>query len=228
MKLFKVLLAAGILVLANCHPKKVSKKTMTPLIAKDTTIENEKNNRLFVFVGEKIEITPIPFRQGNFDAGLKAKYKVILNVYGDYNNDVIEFEAYDHYDAFPFLNYKNVMLYISEEDGKFYQEKYMYDPVFQTKNGRWAGPYSSDYDHSYNENTTVKIEKINFASDAVLPTKRIDKYGKEMTFSYEEPYFKTVGDSARIVYGNYVEDLFQLKKEGVLTARELFGNKKKQ
>lgn len=225
MKLFIVFLAC-ILVLVNCHSKKVSKRVMTPLIAKDTTIENERNNRLLVFVGEKIEITPVPLKPGNFDAGLKAKYKVILNVYGEYNNDVIEFEAYDHYDAFPFLDYKNVLLYISEKEGKFYQEKYMYDPVFKTKNGRWAGPYSSDYDHSYNENTAVKIEQMDFGSDAVLPTKRTDKYGKEMTFSYKEPYFKTVGDSAWIVYGNYVEDLFRLKKEGVLTARELFGNKK--
>jgi len=47
-----------------------------------------------------------------------------------------------------------------------------------------------------------------------------------LTRSYPKPYFKTIGDSAIAVYGNYVEELFELKRDGYLTARELFVDKK--
>jgi hypothetical protein len=49
--------------------------------------------------------------------------------------------------------------------------------------------------------------------------------GQIDTIKYPEPYYKTVGDSAYANYGNYLEDLFTLKKEGVLAARGLFEDK---
>src|SRR5690606_8071034 len=133
-----------------------------PLFTKDTSNVNERNNTLFVFVGEKISISEIPYRPGDFDIGIIAKYKVIERVYDNFDKDVIEFEAYDHYGIFAFTEYKNALLFISEHNGKYYQDKYLYDPVFWTKGGRWACPYSSDYDHSYNEGTTIKPEIIDF------------------------------------------------------------------
>src|SRR5688572_6481884 len=131
-----------LIFLIGCKSKTVD---ITPLIAKDTTNKNERNNTLFVFVGEKIMVSPIPYEEGDFDSGVKAKYKIIQRVYGKYNKDEIEFEAYDHHGRFAFADYKNVLLYISEYEGKLYQSKYMYDPLFKTKDGRWAGPFSDDY-----------------------------------------------------------------------------------
>lgn len=212
--------------LLSCNPQSdgtTSKKI--PLIQKDTSIKNERDNKLFVFVGEKIEVSPLPYTPGDFDGGVKAKYLVLQRVYGYYDQDTIEFEAYDHYGRFPFADYRNVLLYISEDEGKYYQEKYMYNPVFKTKKGRWAGPYSEDYGHSFNEHTTVKPEKIDFAEEVSFPVKIKDDDGTEYILSYDEPYFKIVGDKAIAVYGNYVPELFKLKKEGVLTARDLFGDK---
>lgn len=201
---------------------------MTPLIPKDTSFKNERDNRLFVFVGEKIKITPIPSARGDFNGGVIAKYLVLQRIYGNYDKDTIEFEAYDHHWRFEFAKFKNALLYISEHKGKLYQEKYMYDPLFKTKDGRWAGPYSEDYGHSYNKNTTVKPEKIDFIEEVSFPTRFKSADGEEHKIAYDEPYFKIVGDRAIAVYGNFVPELFKLKKEGVLTARELFGDKKEE
>jgi len=218
----KIIIPALILLAFSC---KSQNPKPGPLIPKDLTNKNEKENTLFVFVGEKIDYKPIPSKPGDFDNGIKAKYKIIQRVYGDYQSDIIEFEAYDHYGTPQFTKYKNALLFVSKFKGKYYQEKYMYDAVFKTRNGRWAGPYSDEYDHPYNKNTSVKPEIIDFAEEVSFPTKFIDQDGKVLELSYPEPYFKTIGEKAIAIYGNYIEELFKLRKEGVLTARELFGDK---
>ncbi|WP_444932602.1 hypothetical protein [Microbulbifer sp. JTAC008] len=59
-------------------------------------------------------------------------------------------------------------------------------------------PYAAyDYAHSYNKNTKIKPVKIEFP----------------------EPYYKIEGSSAVVVYGNYIDKLFLLKKNGILKAR---------
>ena len=70
--------------------------------------------------------------------------------------------------------------------------------------------------------------KIDFSESVLYPT--IIKYynGQIDTIKYPEPYYKTIGDSAYVIYGNYIEDLFKLKKEGVLAARGLFDYKNEQ
>ena len=149
-------------------------------------------------------------------------------VYGNYSKDIIEFEAYDHYGTPKFVEYKTVLLFVSEYEGKYYQEKYMFDPLAKTKDGRWAGPYSSEYEHPYNKHTTVKPEKVDFVEEISFPTKIINDDGKEFTLSYQEPFFKTVGDKAIAVYGNYIPELFKLRRDGVLTARDLFPGKQER
>lgn len=228
MKKYKKYLAGFILhflvfVLVGFQTATCQQARKAPLIAKDTTNTNEKNNTLLVFVGEKIELTTIPYKEGDFNSGVKAKYRILERVYGTHDNDVIEFEAYDHYGAFPFKDYKTVLLYLSMHEGKYYQEKYMFNPVFRTKSGRWAGPYADDdYDHSFNEKTSTKPEIIEFKEEASFPTKMKDKEGNTINLSFLEPYFKTVGDKAVVIYGNYVEELFKLKRDGFLKARKLF------
>lgn len=225
--LSKLILATLVISLTGCDTSTDDTTIKTkPLIAKDTTNEIEKNNKLFVFVGEKIDFTSIPYKPGDFDNGVKAKYKILQPVYGNYNKDIIEFEAYDHYGTPKFLEYKTVLLFVSEYEGKYYQEKYMFDPLAKTKDGRWAGPYSNEYGHPYNKYTTVKPEKVGFIEEISFPIKIVNDDGKEFTLSYQEPYFKTVGNKAIAVYGNYIPELFKLRRDGVLTARDLFPGKK--
>lgn len=148
-----------------------------------------------VFVGEKISFEPILPKDGEipFDRGFKAKYKILKKLYGNYSADTIVFESYIHKGNVPgFSECKNPLLYLSKENGKWYQEKYQYDEVFPTKNGRWAGiGKSQEYGHSNNKDVKIAPENILF-SDGQLST------------------------------GNYAEDLFYLRKNGVLKARGLF------
>lgn len=203
-------------------------KSHLPLIAEDKTFKNERKNKLFAFVGKKLEVTELPYEEGTMDGKFYARYKIIQRVYGMYEKDTIEFIAYDHYGIPGFSKFQNVLLFVSEYKGKYYHEKYMYNDVYLTQDGRWAGPYSDDYTHSYNENTTVKPEKIEFKQAVSYPVKIKYSDGEEYEPYYPEPYFKKMGDKAIAVYGNYVEELFKLKKDGVLTARQLFGNRKEE
>jgi hypothetical protein len=199
--------------------------TQNPLIRKNTASRNERNNSLIVFVGEKIEVNPIAYKSGASDNAFSAKYKVLQSVYGNYTGQVIEFEAHDHYGIPPFSNYQYVLLFVYESGGKYYHEKYMYNDVYRTKDGRWAGPYSNDYQHVFNRNTTIRPQKIDFVEEVSYPTKIKNTNGREGELFYQEPYFKIIGNKAVAEYGNYVEELFKLKKDGVLTARGLFGDK---
>jgi hypothetical protein len=179
--------------------------------------------RLLAFVGKKISVEPLPFEQGSMDNGFKAKYVILKKVYGNFPLDTIEFVAYDHYGVPPFSKFKNVLLYVSADSGTYYHQKYMYNDVYKTKDGRWAGTYSSDdYNHGYNSHTNIKPVKVEFAAKVSFPIKMVDDQGRQLEFSYPKPYFKIVGDSAFPVYGNYVEDLVTLKKTGVLTSRGMF------
>jgi len=171
------------------------------------------SNRLFVFVGERVSVEQLPPERHSMDNGFKAKYAILKKVYGNFPEDTIEFVAYDHYGTPHFSKFKNVLLYVSADSGIYYHQKYMYNDVYKTKDGRWAGSYAvDDYEHPYNRHTKIKPMKIDFDERVVYLTN--DKYPK--------PYFKTVGDSAIAIYGNYVEELCTLKRTGVLTARGLF------
>jgi hypothetical protein len=187
----------------------------------------ESKNNLFVFVGEKIDVKPfspiLPKGTILMDKAFKAKYKVIKEVYGHLEQDTIEFEAYDHYGSPAFAVYKHVLLYVSQtEEGKWYHQKYMYSDVYQTKDGRWAGPYqANDYNHEYNKGTTIKPEKLVFKERVSYEVKGQPK--GDLFTRFPKPYYKIKGDKAYVIMGNYIEELFLLKKDGVLKARGLFG-----
>lgn len=132
-----------------------------------------------------------------FDECYIAKYKVLKNIYGDYSGDTIEFKVYDHYGVPAFSQYKNVMLFVSRHKGQLYHEKYQYFDVYKTINGRWAS-YGDPYKNDAYHRKKLTPVLITFADD-------ID---------------------AKPTLGAYAEDLFIVKKEGVLKARGFFYQKK--
>ncbi|WP_052354058.1 hypothetical protein [Flectobacillus major] len=190
---------------------------------------NGENNKLFAFVGQKISVDVLPHRDGSMDGGFKAKYKILQEVFGNFSLDTIEFVAYDHYGVPPFSKFDNVLLFVSSDSGTYFHQKYMYNDVYLTKDGRWAGCYvQQDYEHDNNKKTSVKPIIIDFEKEVSYPTKIIRSDSQVITVSYPKKYFKTIGDKAIAVYGNYVEDLFILKRDGYLTAREIFKDGKLQ
>jgi hypothetical protein len=195
-----------------------------PLIEKDESNKNEKNNTLFVFVGEKIEVKNLPQDKDSWDGKFRAKYKILQRVYGNFNSDIIEFIAYDHYGEPDFSNYKNSLLFVSKHNEKYYHEKYQFYSVYKTKDNKWAGAYSvHDFGQDGKRNKSVQPQKIDFAEEVSYPLSLVEK--DQIDCWFPEPYYKISGDKAIALYGNYIEDLFRIKKEGVLSARGLFGNR---
>lgn len=174
-----------------------------------------RKDSLYVFVGKKIELVKfeIPHKTSEIilDEGFKAKYQIIKNVYGNYNKDTIEFEVFDHYGIPAFSKYDYVLLFVGNYNGKLYNEKYLYFDVYKTKNGRWASSYKLN-EYIFNKNATLKPEPIDF-SDEVSYKLDLNKNNKDrIKKMFAPPYYKIVGDKAIAVWGNYVEQLFELKK----------------
>ncbi len=221
------LITISFLLLIGCGPN-VSEEATKNEMGNDFTpsaVDNEKGNSLFVFVGEKIEVKEFhpDAEEGIFimDYAFKAKYRILKNVYGTFKQDTIEFIAYDHYGPPAFSEYKNVLIFVSFQEGEFYHEKYQFFDLYKTKEGKWASPYSSDdYTHPFNENTVVKPEKINFSENVRYEIKNADLNHIEQTFP--SPFYQVKGNEVIPIYGNYIDELFKLKRDGVLKARELF------
>jgi hypothetical protein len=125
---------AILLVSATCYSQK-----RVALFSKDLTDSLEASNTLVAFVGEKIDWKQLPYN-GGMDAGVKATYRIIQLVYGNYEADTITFEAYDHYGLPSFLQYKHVLLFVSKYEDTFYHVKYQYFDLYKTSDGRWASP----------------------------------------------------------------------------------------
>lgn len=206
------------IVLFSCDNKR-------PLIPKDLSEETERKNKLIVFVGEKIEVTRLPQEEESWDAKFKARYKILQRVYGDYMPDTVEFIVYDHYGDPVFSNYKNALLFVREYGGRYYHERYQFYDVYKTKDNRWAGRYSvRDLGYDNKRDKNVVGERIDFAEEVSIPLSKVN--GKEVGCWFPAPYYKIENDKAIAVYGNYIEDLFKIKKEGVLRSRGLFGDGK--
>lgn len=175
---------------------------------------------LFVFVGERIEVVEFkPEGEILMDQAYKARYRVIENVFGAFDGNTIEFEAYDHYGFPPFAKFKNVLLFVSKHEGKLYHEKYQYFDVYQTLEGKWAGCGDPHSRHEVHRKPFTP-KQLEFALPVVFDlTKLTDKQIKQL---YPTPYFEVNGKKARCRMGAYVDELFSIKRNGVLTARGLF------
>jgi hypothetical protein len=223
----KLLILILLFPLFGCVEVSNADKLRIDEIAENTEINQVGKSKLYVFVGEKIEVVSFEpeIEKGEvlMDFSFKAKYRVIQNVYGKYDKDIIEFEVYDHYGIPPFSKYKNVLLFVSEYEGKLYHEKYQYFDVYQTKNGKWAScgdPYRKDDYHRKN----FQAVNLEFNEPLIFDLNDYKKdyrpeYVKEF---FKSPYFKIADNKAQCLMGAFVEDLFKIKKEGVLKARGLF------
>jgi hypothetical protein len=224
--LFRALTIFGLIISVGCNHRFNDTKGALPKVDTPRSFVRNygvhDNNKLFAFVGQKIWVEPLPSK-GTFNFGFKARYAVLEKVFGDFPADTIEFVAYDHYGTPDFSKFKNVLLYVSADSGTYYQQKYMYNDVYRTKDGRWAGAYAfEDYNHNYNRKTKVKPVEIQFAEPVSYLVKWVDGRGNSIRRSLPKRYFRIVGDTAFAVYGNYVHELFILKRDGFLTARGIF------
>ena len=118
-----------------------------------------------------------------------------------------------------FSKFDNVLLFVSTHNGTRYHEKYQYFDVYKTKEGKWAScgdPYKFDDYHRKNlKAVKIEFDKAVSFDISTLNAEQIRKW-------YAEPYFIIKNGQAFCVMGAYVDELFEVKKVGVLKAREVF------
>ncbi len=137
-------------------------------------------------------------------------------MYGDYQKDTINFVAFDHYGTPAFSNYQYVLLFVSEHCGKLYHEKYQYFDVYPTTNGRWARPGDP---YKFDQQVSKKINATSLKFKDSLSFDLTDEYDHVIKEAYPSPYFSIKDNRAYPLTGAYAEDLFEIKKAGVLKAR---------
>jgi hypothetical protein len=177
---------------------------------------------LVAFVGRRIEVRYVERKpkpgEWQFDAEYFLRYEVLEVVFGTYTKKEIEFSSYIHTGTTAFKKYEHGLIYVSKDGGRFVQQKYLFQPVYPTAEGRWAGcgdPYAGGMPGS-----GVKPESITFKPPVVLQVGNIQDFQIEREFP--APMFRRKGQTVVCEMGNYPEALFRVMKEGYLTARGVF------
>lgn len=184
----------------------------------------EKNPQLYVFIGEKINVSYAKRKYYcniiSMDSQYDAEYKILENVYGNYENEIIKFSTYDHYGKPAFGEFRNVLLYVRKYCDKLIHIKYQFADVYKTKNNRWATPYQSDDYNRIKDKDKFVPEVINFAEPVEYDIKGASQEYIERRFP--KPYYEIKDDKAVAVYGNYIEEAFEIKKDAVLKSYNFF------
>lgn len=182
---------------------------------------------LIVFVGERLSVERLPRPPDPntlmMDEGFKAKFRIKQLVYGRYDGEIIEFKAYDHYGRPGFDNYPHSLLFVSREDGKLYQQKYQFYPVFRGRSGDWAGCAATNPREAGDRRGIATAGPVGFGRDAFYPLDRQRMKELKARGWFAQPDFRIEGDKAYCLTGTSVHKLFEVKKRGVLKARGMFG-----
>ena len=204
------------------------------------------SDKYLAFIGEKIQIQqfdpaedgPEQPQEGDedtiiiyMDAAFKARYRVLDLVHGDYDGEIVDFKAYDHYGFPPFAKRDVAMIYLSEHEGALYHVKYQFDEVFPTADGRYAGCGDPYFYLDEEEIEKRPLEDINFVppvvfkiSDQLIRKRDYDDYTEEAIAEnraevkayYTEPNFEIRGDRAVCKKGVYPDELFRIMAETYL------------
>ena len=176
---------------------------------------------VLAFVGEKISVEEFdPPRVPDEelpDEAYHATYRVVDVVHGLAPGEVIEFDAYAQDRRPDFEPYKHVLLFVTKEGERWVHLKHQFYPVFRTTSGTWAG-CGSPYRYS-SEARTVAPHPLDFGKDAYFDLAGLDR--EDIAALYPRPFFRAIGSKALCRQGNTVEELFEVKRQGVLKARGL-------
>jgi hypothetical protein len=179
---------------------------------------------LFVFVGRKISLRPVgvevpPGQPFILDEKYLGEYEVLRVLCGVHPSDHIEFEVYDHYGVPAFAEFATVLLYVSRYNGRLVHEKYLYNPVYETKDGGWAGcgdPYALDHVHRGH----IRALQVSFKAEVSFPIANVTE--SEGSERYPAAYFARRGDRFFCMAGASIDSLFAIKRDGYLRARGIF------
>jgi hypothetical protein len=178
---------------------------------------------LLAFVGKKIEARYVRPKDGQvrFDAEYFLRYEILHVVFGTYPKREISFASYVHVGNPKFMEHDFGLVYVSEYDGRFVQQKNIFQPLYPTENGHWAGcgdPYQGVSDiHRHG----LKPQPIAFRPAVVFDVRGLSE--SVIARRFPSPIFRRKGSSVLCEMGNYPEELFRVMEEGYLKARGVFG-----
>jgi hypothetical protein len=214
----RLLLGIFLAVTAGCSDQ--------PAVVVEKPFERESvpvpSDNLIVFVGRKISVEEFePETEEGYmlmDLAFLARYEVVSVLRGEYGGENMEFEAYDHYGFPNFADYETVVLFVSQaENGRYYHQKYQYIPVYPTASGTWAGcgdPYVREPDgHRGN----IEAHDIEFDPPLVFDLRGLTQ--REVRERYPRPFFRRSDNDAECIKGNTLEELLEVKFDGVMGAR---------
>jgi hypothetical protein len=175
-------------------------------------------------VGRKIDLRPAgvevpPGQPFIWDEKYIAQYEVLRVLCGVHPSDQIAFEVYDHYGVPAFAEFETVLLYVSRYNGRLVHQKYLYNPVYETTSGGWAGcgdPYALDDVHRGH----IRAVPVSFQSEVSFPVTNLTE--SEVSERYPSAYFASRGERVVCTAGAPIDSLFAIKRDGYLRAREIF------
>lgn len=179
-----------------------------------TGCSQDKNDSLFVFVGDVISVDTIK----NSEGFVRLKYKILEKTYGRYLRDTIDFFSYYDADSLEFAKSKTVLLFLYQSGGNFHKLALPWYQVYQTVDGRWAsGAKWWDYT-TYP--TTIKPKHLQFRDSISFDTKGMNQ--EQIDHWYPAKYYVRKGDLATPIFGNYSDELFEIQKNGFLKDAKFF------
>ena len=184
----------------------------------------QSSETLLVFVGRQVGLRPVsveapPGQPFIWDEKYAAEYEVLRIVCGAYPSPRIAFDVYDHYGVPAFAAFETVLLYVSRYQGRLVHEKYLYNPVYETEDGGWAGcgdPYALDGVHR----GQVRAVSVRFKSKVSFPIGDLTE--SQVNERYPSAYFDRRDDRVYCTAGAPVDSLFAIKRDGYLRARGIF------
>jgi hypothetical protein len=190
----------------------------------DAGVSSEPN--LIAFVGRRLSVREVKSKPKRnviqFDAEYRVRAEVLQLVFGKYTAKEMEFSSFVHVGQPAFRTDEFGLVYVSRYKGRLVQQKYLFQPVYRTSDGRWAAcgdPYARiAYVHRHD----VKAEPIAFSPPVTFDTR---KRAEGRAFpSFQAPFFRIENDTATCLMGNYPTELFRVMAEGYLKARGVLGS----
>jgi hypothetical protein len=179
---------------------------------------------LVVFIGRRISVQAVEPKKDEiqFDREFRVRVEVLDMVYGKYGPKEMEFSSFVHVGPPAFANEEFGLVYVSREEERFIQQKYLFQPVFRTSDGRWAGcgdPYDGLPEmHRHG----VKALPISFNPPVTFSISK--ERGRHSPSYFQAPFFKVEGDVATCLMGNYPAELYKVMAEGYLMYRGVFSS----
>lgn len=178
----------------------------------------EKPKMLYAFIGKKINVEPADdvyyCNIISMDSKYEAEYKILENLHGDYPKDTISFISYDHFSIKKYSDFENVLIYVADYCGELIHVKYQYHNLYKTIDGKWASPYNPYIYRKIDSTFHIKPRKIEFEKPMEFEFK--EENLELIKEKYPEPYYEIKNGKVKVLYGNYPNELFELKKLTVL------------